>query len=94
MALEQLCLAQGLRLDEWIREIGDGLSFKRKRFRSLIRQIESGEVSTLVVAHKDRLARFGFDLIAYLCELHGTKLLVVNSATLSPDANWLKPCCQ
>jgi predicted site-specific integrase-resolvase len=84
-ALEQFCVAQGLSVDEWISEVGGGLSFQRKKFRSLIRQIESGEVSTLVVAHQDRLARFGFDLIEYLCELHGTRLLVVNSESLSPE---------
>jgi predicted site-specific integrase-resolvase len=84
-ALEQFCIAQGLAVDEWISEIGGGLSFKRRKFRNLIRQIECGEVSVLVVAHKDRLARFGFDLIDYLCELHGTKLVVVNSESLSPE---------
>ena len=89
-ALEQFCLAQGLVVDEWISEIGGGLSFKRKKFRNLIRQIESGEVLTLVVAHKDRLARFGFDLIEYLCELHGAKLIVVNSESLSPECEMIE----
>jgi predicted site-specific integrase-resolvase len=84
-ALEQFCLAQGIAVDEWIAEVGGGLNFKRKKFRDLIRRIESGEITTLVIAHKDRLARFGFDLIAYLCELHGTKLVVVNNESLSPE---------
>lgn len=89
-ALELFCLAQGLAVDEWIGEIGGGLSFKRKQFRNLIRQIESGEISTLVVAHNDRLARFGFDLIEYLCELHGTQLIVVNRESLSPEREMIE----
>ena len=42
------CVAQALAADEWISEIGGVLSFKSKKFRNLIRQIESGEVATLV----------------------------------------------
>jgi putative resolvase len=82
---EQFCTAKGIAIDEWISEVGGGLSFKRKKFCGLIRRIESMEVSVLVVAHKDRLSRFGFDLIAYLCELHGTELVVVNNECLSPE---------
>ena len=49
---------RGLAVDEWISEIGGGTNFKRKKFLKLMRQIRLGEVSTIVVAHKDRLVRF------------------------------------
>ena len=45
----------------------------------------SGTVSRLIVAHKDRLARFGFDLFQWLCEQNGCELVVLNETNLSPE---------
>ena len=45
----------------------------------------SGKVCRLIVAHKDRLVRFGFDLIRRLCESRGCELIVVNQMSLSPE---------
>jgi len=45
----------------------------------------AGQVATLVIAHRDRLARFGFDLLAHLCASHDCELLVMNTETLSPE---------
>ena len=39
----------------------------------------------VVVAHKDRLARFGFDLFQWLCEQNRCELLVLNETSLSPE---------
>ncbi|GET40445.1 IS607 family transposase [Microseira wollei] len=44
-----------------IREIGSGLNFKRKKFLALMERVSKREVKRIVVAHKDRLCRFGFD---------------------------------
>src|SRR5262249_8431762 len=67
--LEQFCAARGLAVDEWIEEIGGGLNFKRKRFVNLMDRIVAEEIGTLVIAHQDRLARFGYALIEHLCEM-------------------------
>ncbi len=84
-ALEAFCTARGLENVEYIEEIGGGLDFKRQRFLALFERVLSGEVKTLVVAHPDRLARFGFDFLAYLCKRSECQLLVLNSETLSPE---------
>jgi putative resolvase len=84
-AMEQFCIAQGIAIDEWIAEIGGGMNFGRPRFLELVDRIVAGEISVLVVAHKDRLARFGFDLVAHLCEKQGTRLVVLNAESLSPE---------
>jgi predicted site-specific integrase-resolvase len=84
-ALEQFCIARGLTVDEWISEIGGGLNFKRQKFLDMVDQIIRGEVKTLVIAHQDRLARFGFDLIRHLCETQGCELLILNTESLSPE---------
>jgi predicted site-specific integrase-resolvase len=39
----------------------------------------------LILAHKDRLARFGFDLLKHLCSKHGGELLVFNTEHVSPE---------
>ncbi|WP_456057555.1 IS607 family transposase [Aerosakkonema funiforme] len=70
---------------EIISEIGGGLNFKRKKLLSLLERILSGDVRMVVVAHKDRLARFGFDLFGWLCEQNRCELVVLNETSLSPE---------
>lgn len=83
--IEEFCVARGLPNVEYIEEIAGGLNFKRPKFLGLVDDIVAGSVGTLVLAHKDRLTRFGFDLIQHLCETHGTSLEVINVERLSPE---------
>ncbi|WP_041780215.1 IS607 family transposase [Allocoleopsis franciscana] len=68
-----------------IQDIGSGLNYRRKGFLSLLERILSNDVGLVVVAHKDRLCRFGFDLVAWLCERQKCELLVLNQSHLSPE---------
>lgn len=81
----RFCVARGIANVEYIDEIGGGLNFKRPKFTDLIDRVCAGTVSTLVIAHKDRLARFGFELLRHLCEAHNCELLVINDEKLSPE---------
>jgi putative resolvase len=83
--LEQFCAARGLVVTEWMSEIGGGLNFKRSQFLALVDRIVTNQVAMVVIAHKDRLMRFGFDLVAHLCLRHGCELVVMNTETLSPE---------
>ncbi|MBW4570325.1 MAG: IS607 family transposase [Tolypothrix carrinoi HA7290-LM1] len=85
VAMEQFCLAQGLPIDELVREIGGGLNFKRKKFLTVVFAILRGEVKTLIVAHKDRLCRFAFDLIEEIASINGCQIIVANQESLSPQ---------
>ena len=84
-ALRAYCRAKDLKVDEWIEEIGSGLNYQRKQFNRIMEEIELGRVQRLVIAHKDRLVRFGFEWFAAFCERHGTDLVIVNGETLSPE---------
>lgn len=84
-AMEQFCLARGIAVDEWIKEIGSGMNFKRKAFLSLISRIQLGEIKLLIIAHKDRLARFGFDYFQTMAQNNGCEIIVVNQESLSPE---------
>ncbi len=83
--LQVYCERQGIVVDEWILEIGGGLNFERKQFLKLVDAIVAGEIACVVLAHRDRLARFGYKLLAHLCQTHQCKLVVMNSETLSPE---------
>src|SRR3989338_9403465 len=58
-ALEEFCRAKGLEIAEWLSDIGSGLNYRRENFILLMEMVERGEVSNIVIAHKDRLIRFG-----------------------------------
>ncbi|MCP4697420.1 MAG: IS607 family transposase [Gammaproteobacteria bacterium] len=84
-AMEQFCLARGTSVDEWIEEIGEGMNFKRKKFLSVISRIQSGEIRSLIAAHKDRLSRFGFDLFEHMAKEAGCGIIIANQPSLSPQ---------
>jgi putative resolvase len=88
-ALRAYCARHGYQPDAWIEEIGSGLNYQRKHFNRLMEQIELGQVQRLIIAHKDRLVRFGFEWFAAFCRRHGTDLLIVNGDTLSPQQEWV-----
>ena len=60
-AMERFCLARGLAVEEWVTEVGAGMNLIRPRLLAVMDAIETGQVGTLVVAHRDRLARFGLE---------------------------------
>jgi putative resolvase len=83
--LGQWCEQQGLNIDEWMLEIGGGLNFERKQFLRLVDGIIAGEIERVLLAHQDRLARFGYQLIVHLCRTHQCELRVMNTELLSPE---------
>ncbi len=88
--MEQFCAAKGVVVDEWIEEIGGGLNFQRKQFLALVDNILMAQIACVVVAHKDRLTRFGFDLLKHLCDTHEGELLIMNTESLSPKAEMVQ----
>lgn len=88
VALRAYCERHAYQPDEWIEEVGSGLDYRRKQFNRLMERIELGQVRRLVIAHQDRLVRFGFEWSAAFCERHGTDLVIangVNGDSLSPE---------
>ncbi len=83
--LEQFCVGKGIAIDEWLLEIGGGLNFKRPKFVHLIDRILLGEIATLVIAHQDRLTRFGYEFVLHLCEVNDCQIIVLNTESLSPE---------
>lgn len=84
-AMEGFCLGAGIAVDEWLQEIGGGLNLKRRVFLNLMKSIRLGEISNVIIAHKDRLARFGFDFLEEFASWYGCKITVAGQESLSPQ---------
>jgi len=83
--METFCLNRGIAVNDWVSEIGGGLNFRRKKFLSVMFSMLKGEISTLIVAHKDRLCRFAFEFIQELADSVKCEIIVVNQESLSPQ---------
>ena len=70
---------------EIIKDFGSGINFKRKGLRTLLERILRGDKLRIVVAHRDRLARFGGEVIQFLVEQNGGEVVVLNETVYSPE---------
>jgi len=85
VAMQTFCLGAGISVNEWIEEIGGGMNFKRKKFIEIINKIEQGKIDRLIIAHKDRFVRFGFEYFNVFANQHNCKIIVANQENLSPQ---------
>jgi predicted site-specific integrase-resolvase len=90
VAVEQFCVASGRAVALALEDIGTGLNYRRKNFLLLLEMVEHNEVSEIVIAHKDRLVRFGFEWFEKFCSDHGAKVTVMNAESLSPEEEMTK----
>ena len=77
MVVSEFCARQGW-VHEVIKDLGSGMNYNKKGLRLLIKRICTGEVGRLVVTHKDRLLRFGSELVFALCEQFGVEVVIIN----------------
>jgi putative resolvase len=77
IVIESYCAKHGWGF-EVIQDLGSGMNYKKKGLIRLIKLITSYQVERLVLTHKDRLLRFGSDLIFTLCEQFGTEVVIIN----------------
>ena len=75
--LKQYCIARGYQIVYVVKEIGSGVNDNRKK---LLRILSKDDWGKLIVEHKDRLTRFGFNYIQVLLEKEGKEIEVVNQA--------------
>lgn len=82
--LKQYAYSKGYSF-EIITDIGSGINYKKEGLLKMINLVECGEVDRIIVLYKDRLIRFGFDLIEYICKLNDTKIEIVDNSTISKE---------
>ena len=62
---------------EVIEDLGSGLNYQKKGLKRLIRLICQRQLRRLIVVHKDRLLRFGSELLFSLCRFFGTEVIIL-----------------
>jgi putative resolvase len=67
------------------KDICSGLKYKRKGLTRLLDLVQKGDIREVVVAHKDRLARFGVELIQWIIERAGASLVILDQTADAPE---------
>ena len=75
--LELYCSTQGWTF-ELISDLGSGMNYHKKGLKHLLDEILEGNVLRLVITHKDRLLRFGAELVFAICEAKNVEVVILN----------------
>jgi len=75
--LELYCARQGWTF-EVIADLGSGMNYHKKGLKRLLEAIIDGQVGRLVITHKDRLLRFGAELVFAICEAKEVEVVILN----------------
>ncbi|MBS6265968.1 MAG: IS607 family transposase [Lachnospiraceae bacterium] len=83
--LRQFCNAKGIIVDQCIEDYGSGLNYNRKKWNQLLDEVMEQKIKTIIVTHKDRFVRFGYEWFEKFCMKFNTTIVVVNNEELSPQ---------
>ena len=83
--LRQFCNARGMIVDQCMEDYGSGLDYNRRKWNGLLDEVMEHKVKTIVITHKDRFIRLGYDWFERFCMKFHTTILVVNNEELSPQ---------
>ena len=75
--LELYCAKQGWKY-EVISDLGSGMNYYKRGLKRLLNEVLDEKVGRLVLTHKDRLLRFGAELVFAICEAKGVELVILN----------------
>ena len=77
--LYDFATSNGYLIKEQIEDVKSGMSFEdRKGFVKLLKKVTNYEVKNIIIEHKDRLVRFGFELVKMLFEKYGTNIIIIS----------------
>jgi len=79
---------------EIISDIGSGINYKKKGLKELIKRISQNKVEKVVVLYKDRLLRFGFELIENLCKKYGTEIEIIDNTEKTEEQELVEDLVQ
>ncbi len=75
--LEAYCSDKGWRT-QVIRDLGSGMNYRKKGLNQLLELIMKRQIKRLVLSHKDRLLRFGAELVFSLCDIQGIEIIIIH----------------
>lgn len=85
--------AKGYQFDI-ITDIGSGINYNKKGLNQLIDMITNSEVEKIVVLYKDRLIRFGYEIIENLCEKYGTTIEIIDNTEKTEEQELIEDLIQ
>ena len=88
--LKQYANAKGIIIDEVFEDVGSGLNYNRKKWNKLLEDCMLGTIKTIIIAHKDRFIRFGYQWFEQFLKSNGVEIIVVNNETLSPEEEMIQ----
>lgn len=83
--LQQYCNAKGIIVNRSIKDYGSGLDYNRRQWNTVLDDVMNNKIKTIIITHKDRFIRFGYDWFENFCMKFNTSILIVNNETLSPN---------
>jgi len=75
--LEVYCSSKGWSFSV-TKDLGSGMNYNKRGLKCLLEQIMSGQMGRLVLTHKDRLLRFGAELVFSLCAVKNIEVVIIN----------------
>lgn len=78
--LENYCKDNQVEKIEVIKDIGSGINYNKRGLKKLIRRIVEGSVRQVIISFKDRLLRFGIEILEQLCQMNNVEIVTVNSS--------------
>ena len=75
--VSKFCIARGYSF-KVIEDLGSGLNYNKKGLKELINLIQTNTVERVVINYKDRLLRFGFEILEQVCDFHNVEIEIVN----------------
>lgn len=88
--LKQYANGKGIIVDEIFEDIGSGLNYNRKKWNKLLEDCILGLIKTIIISHKDRFIRFGFDWFERFLKSNGVELIVVNNESMSAQEEMIQ----
>ena len=79
---------------EIISDIGSGINYKKKGLKELIKRISQNKVEKVVVLYKDRLLRFGFELINNLCKKFNVEIEIIDNTEKTEEQELVEDLVQ
>ena len=83
--LKNFANAKGIIVDDVISDIGSGLNYNRKKWNKLLDECMENKIDSILITHKDRFIRFGYNWFERFLVKFDVKIIVVNNESFSPQ---------
>lgn len=91
--IQTYMLAKGYKF-KIIEDIGSGINYNKKGLKELLELINSNKINKIVVLYKDRLIRFGYELIKHFCDLHNVEIEIIDSTEKTEEQELVEDLVQ